>query len=88
MSDKVLMPRSLTAENGAKGIFRGEFNIESKVVCNECEGLGHAEDEDMSECDECGGRGDFTRQEPIPWNTIKEIYELAVTEFGKPPSGE
>ena len=82
MSETVVMPKELTAENGAKYIFMGEFHTEVRSDCQECEGLGHEDTEEMEECDNCDGAGSFTNKIPIDWTTIKEIYALAVKHFG------
>ena len=72
--DMVLMPRALTAENGAKALLLGEFTIEVDepryCECGE------------QDCEEC----EVTQMEflepkfkvMVPWTTIKEIYAKAV----------
>ncbi len=68
------MPRSLTAENGAKTLLSGEFFIEIGEPfycdCGEdgCEACEFTEDNDLTP----------TQQVPVPWTTIKEIYAKAV----------
>lgn len=44
MKDMILMPRELTAENGAKAILIGEFSETIELRCPECDG-------DDKECD-------------------------------------
>jgi len=79
-NDKVLMPSELTAENGAKEIFRGEFVEQIKIQCGWCEGTGH--DKEMStECQTCDGTGSESIDVAIPWDTIKKIYALAVEKL-------
>lgn len=69
-----MMPRSLTAENGAKALLSGEFFIEIREPfycdCGEedCESCEFTEDNDLTP----------TQQVPVPWTTIKEIYAKAV----------
>ncbi len=70
---KVLMPTELTAENGAKGAFSGEFFVKINVECQMCEGDG---------CDDCEFTGNVTEEEIIPWTTIKEMYRKIVNECG------
>lgn len=64
-----LMPRALTAENGAKYALSGEFKVSRTVTCNECGGDG---------CMDCNDRGEFEEEITVPWITIKEIYRAAV----------
>ena len=81
MSNKtVLMPRELTAENGAKRLLSGEFFEEIEVSCD-CFAMsddGNAVDN----CCHCAGEGSYTQKAPIEWTTIKEIYAMAVKHFG------
>lgn len=82
--DFVVMPKALTAENGAKALFMGAFNeyytIDNPDYC----GCG--------ECDEClNGDGEFLildQQVAVSWTTIKEIYAMAVRELGKGPAAK
>lgn len=37
MTDKILMPKELTAGNGAKHVFIGEFHETITLQCPECE---------------------------------------------------
>jgi len=69
----VMMPRELTAENGAKGLLSGEFNVDIRLDCPECSEL-----ENDSLCDVCDGTGKYTESFIIPWTTIKAIYAMAV----------
>lgn len=68
------MPRSLTAENGAKALLSGEFTIEipDSHYCDcgeeDCEACEFTEDHDLTP----------TQQVLVPWTTIKEIYAKAV----------
>lgn len=84
MSDKVLMPRKLTAENGAKKLLSGEFHLERTDDCPECEGDGYTTHNGVHDeiCGLCEGEGSKTIKTPIPWTTIKEIYTKAVEHFG------
>lgn len=68
LKDNVVMPKELTAENGGKSIFMGEFK---EVV-----GISHPEYFDEEDAvDE-----DFDEyiNVTIGWDTIKSIYALAV----------
>lgn len=68
------MPRSLTAENGAKALLSGEFFVEIRepYYCDcgdeDCEACELTETDSLT----------ATRQVPVPWATIKEIYAKAV----------
>ena len=71
----VMMPRELTAENGAKAALIGEFIINFPMKC-----CCHGEEED--DCDVCGGSGEYMQPVNVPWTTIKEIYAAAVKHLG------
>lgn len=73
----VMMPRSLTAENGAKAAMIGEFHEEIEITCSAC-----YFDEAQDDCEVCGGDGHYTQRVPVSWTTIKEIYAMAVKELG------
>ena len=71
---KILMPKELTAENGAKKLLSGEF-YETTVVMNEAYcGCGT--------CDFCISCPDepetVLMKVPVSWTTIKEVYAKAV----------
>lgn len=68
----VMMPRALTAENGAKAALIGEFSISFPMHCC-CDG--------EDDCDICGGSGEYMQPVNVPWTTIKEIYAAAVKHF-------
>lgn len=76
MSDKIIMPRELTAENGAKALLMGEFFEVVDLECGAC-------DQDNEECECCGGNGSYTYRIPIGWDTVKEIYKMAASQLGK-----
>ena len=72
-----VMPRSLTAENGAKALLYGEF-FETVEVSNE----------EYCGCGECDYCQDFPDTEPtvqikvpVSWSTIKEIYAKVVSHY-------
>ena len=75
MTDKIIMPPSLTAENGAKAALMGEFSVSLPVFHAECDGCG---------CTDCGGSGEVTRRINVPWTVIKEIYAKSVELLGEP----
>lgn len=79
MKDKIIMPRSLTAENGAKYFLGGEFVIMQDFPCPLCEGAG--EDPMGLECTLCEGECTVVQPVMIPWTKIKEIYAMAVDYF-------
>lgn len=74
----VMMPRSLTAENGAKAAMMGEFTETVAVVCLYC-----AEYEPPETCKTCGGEGVVEQEVFVSWTTIKEIYAKAVELLGE-----
>ena len=82
MEDKVLMPRKLTAENGAKALLSGEFYEEIEVTCHECGGYGLDCDGD-SDCLVCNGTGNYNQRISVSWTTIKAVYKTAVKYLGK-----
>lgn len=69
-----LMPRQLTAENGAKALLLGEFKLEVTHECPECIEL----DEPAEGCEICDGQGEYAQRHTIPWDQIKFIYSEAV----------
>jgi hypothetical protein len=71
----VVMPKELTAENGAKHLMSGEFKIDVEHTCTACSfDLSGAPEE----CEVCGGEIQYTQKLVIDWTTIKEIYAKAV----------
>jgi hypothetical protein len=69
-----MMPRELTAENGAKSALLGEFSIDLPMKCW-CDGENEG-------CAVCGGSGEYMQPVNVPWTTIKEIYAAAVKQYG------
>ena len=69
-----LMPKRLTAENGAKALLLGEFKLEVTQECPECREL----DEPVEGCEICDGEGEYGQRHLIPWDTIKYIYSETV----------
>lgn len=75
--NKVIMPRELTAENGAKAIFRGEFHETREIKNDAYCGCGDCED-----CDMFPDKPEtIIEKVAVSWTTIKEIYSRAVKEF-------
>ncbi len=66
-----IMPKELTAENGAKSLLMGEFYEIVELECGQC-------DQDDDDCDCCDGSGTYTYRVPVSWSTIKNIYAMAV----------
>jgi hypothetical protein len=89
LSDYVLMPKRLTAENGAKGALSGEFKESVQVTCPVCDGSGDDPDfdgdptEHGGACLECNGEGTVAQNVPVSWDTIKDIYKAAVALLAK-----
>ena len=69
-----IMPRQLTAENGAKALLLGEFKLLTTMECPECCEL----DEPTEGCSICDGEGEYGQKHTIPWDQIKFIYSKAV----------
>lgn len=69
-----IMPRSLTAENGAKALLLGEFKVTVTKECHECAEL----DDQNEHCEICGGEGQYSQSHTISWDQIKFIYSKAV----------
>jgi len=76
-NDTVILPRTLTAENGAKGLLIGEFEETIELACP-CSG------EDM-DCRLCEGSGTYVQEVPVQWTTIKDIYKLIVEKMAYEP---
>lgn len=76
-----LMPRRLTAENGAKALLLGEFKLEVTRECPECLEL----DDSAEGCEICDGEGEFAQRHTIPWDQIKFIYREAVKGLALEP---
>jgi hypothetical protein len=69
-----IMPRQLTAENGAKALLLGEFKLLVTKECPECCDL----EEPAEGCSICDGEGEHGQTHTIPWDKIKFIYSKAV----------
>lgn len=67
-NDTVLLPKNLTAENGAKGLLIGDFYEYVEV----------AADEDYREE---SGEETVRVQVPVSWSNIKLIYDKVVSHF-------
>jgi len=65
-----LMPRRLTAENGAKALLLGEFKLEVTRECPECLEL----EEPAEGCEICDGEGEYAQRHTTPWVKINFIY--------------
>ncbi len=76
-----LMPRALTAENGAKAAMLGELVIRLERHCSSCVD----EAGDLS-CDECGGDVEYVESVSVDWPTIKDIYAKAVDLLAASPA--
>lgn len=76
--DSVLMPTSLTAENGAKYLLSGEFYETVIMQCECCDGGIVYSEGYESICDDCDGSGDYALKVGIKWTTIKDIYAKCV----------
>ena len=77
-----LMPRQLTAENGAKALLLGEFKLQVTRECPECQEL----EEPLEGCEVCDGEGQYAQRHTIPWDQIKFIYSEAVKGLALQPN--
>jgi DnaJ-class molecular chaperone len=80
-TNTVMMPRELTAENGAKALLIGEFSQRIPVFCPDCFGGGDG-DSDGDTCGTCAGEGELFQDVNISWDNIKAIYAKAVQHLG------
>ncbi|HFG5343186.1 TPA: hypothetical protein ACGH3C_002844 [Salmonella enterica subsp. enterica serovar Javiana] len=71
--DWVMVPKKLTAENGAKSLLSGEFLETTFISFPEC-----LADE---ECESCDGSGRIKIEVPVSWTTIKAIWNKGVEHF-------
>lgn len=70
----VILPRKLTAENGAKALLMGEFFEIESIVCPVCDG----DENTIIDCIDCGGSGEIVTPVAVSWTTIKAIYDKIV----------
>ena len=83
MSNKmILMPRELTAENGAKGLMSGEFSVSEHIVCGQCDNGDSGQDREYEACEFCEGQGGYNLKISIGWDEIKDIYAMAAKHLG------
>ncbi|EEJ5468924.1 DUF550 domain-containing protein [Salmonella enterica subsp. diarizonae] len=73
----VMVPKKLTAENGAKSLLSGEFLETTFISCPEC----FADEE----CESCDGSGRIKIEVPVSWTTIKAIWNKGVEHFVAAP---
>ena len=86
--DLILMPKNLTAENGAKELLSGELKESVILMCEVCDGNGEVYINDIAEiCDYCSGAGDYALEVTIGWDTIKDIYAKYVEYYQDKPEG-
>lgn len=76
-SETVIMPRELTAENGAKYLLSGDFKESVILSCDNCNGSGQSVAFGGA-CEVCEGAGDYSLSVAVSWTTIKNIYAKAV----------
>lgn len=74
-----IMPRMLTAENGAKALLLGEFQLEVTTECPECLYL----EEPLESCEFCYGEGEYEQRHTISWDQIRFIYSQAVAGLAR-----
>jgi len=84
---KVIMPAALTAENGAKALLMGEFYEVIWPTCSTCEG-GCTNADDTGSCETCGGSGVEKQRVMVGWDTIKDIYAMAVKKLAQDDDGD
>lgn len=76
----VVVPKRLTAENGAKSLLVGEFSETKFINCPECFG--------DDECETCDGSGRIEITVPVSWTNIKAIWAKGVEHFAAVPQQE
>lgn len=76
----VMVPKRLTAENGAKCLLVGEFSEKKFINCTECFG--------DDECETCDGSGRIEISVPVSWTNIKAIWAKGVEHFAAAPKQE
>ncbi|HCC3432107.1 hypothetical protein MMA45_06880 [Salmonella enterica] len=76
----VMVPKKLTAENGAKSVLSGEFSETKFINCPECFG--------DDECETCDGSGRIEITVPVSWTNIKAIWAKGVEHFEAAPQQE
>lgn len=76
----VVVPKRLTAENGAKFLLVGEFSETKFINCTECFG--------DAECETCDGSGRIEISVPVSWTNIKAIWAKGVEHFAAAPKQE
>ncbi|MEG8135577.1 hypothetical protein [Escherichia marmotae] len=76
----VMVPKCLTAENGAKSVMIGEFSETKFINCPECFG--------DDECETCDGSGRIEISVPVSWTNIKAIWAKGVEHFAAAPQQE
>lgn len=83
--DEVLLPRKLTAKNGAKALLMGEFFEEREFECPECNDYIPTDFDDLvsHHCEVCDGKGRVVEKTYVSWTTIKAIYDKIVEHYGK-----
>ena len=72
-NDQAVLPRKLTAENGAKALLSGKFFEKSYRLCLNCQW-----DYDGDICEFCSGTGFVVEKIPVSWTTIEVIYDKIV----------
>lgn len=75
-TNSVILPKELTAENGAKGLLIGDFFEEMRMECPVCGDFGNDPD-----CDGCDGKGHIDIKLIVSWTNIKAIYKRIVKYY-------
>lgn len=76
--DLCLMPKELTAENGAKALLSYQFCEQIEEECQEC-----ADEQYSDDCKACEGTGYTNTAVVISWTNIKKIYAMAVKNLAQ-----
>lgn len=79
----VLLPKELSAENGAKALLMNEFYSEVVEECPDCDSQSY--EGDNRECELCSGEGVCTLRVTVSWSTIKNIWRMAVDNLTASP---
>lgn len=78
----IIMPDSLTAENGAKCLLSSEFSESFEVI-----NPHYCECGDCDICEEDLEQETIIHKVPISWTTIKDIYSMAVKHLSQKQTG-
>lgn len=81
-----ILPKELTAENGAKALLMGEYSVGDFIQCGLCDnGNASVDDDEFEACELCDGQGGHHVSFAVDWTTIKEIWRKAADHLTADP---